>query len=307
MLEVGATLHGFAVLSAEDLPEIDGRAYVLRHEESGARLLYLRNDDENKAFSIAFKTPPADDTGVFHILEHSVLCGSDRFPVKEPFVNLLKTSMQTFLNALTFSDKTMYPVSSTNEQDLLNLADVYLDAVFHPAIYSNRHIFEQEGWHYELAGEGADEHLVYNGVVFNEMKGSLSNPESVLARSLDRALFPGTPYAFESGGDPRSIPQLTYERFLDEHARHYNAANSYITLYGDLDIARMLAAHQGVLAFAHGFTAASGWDDGEVRAPFAAALFDREAARFAGWIDDDGLPGGAGFCDALEKGEAHGC
>lgn len=240
MLEVGTTLHGFIVLESEDLPEIDGRAYVLRHETSGARLLYLQNDDENKAFSIAFKTPPADDTGVFHILEHSVLCGSERFPVKEPFVNLLKTSMQTFLNALTFPDKTMYPVASTNEQDLLNLADVYLDAVFHPAIYTNRHIFEQEGWHYELAGEGDDERLVYNGVVFNEMKGAMSNPESVLMRSLNHAMFPGTPYAFESGGDPRSIPQLTYEQFLDEHARHYNAANSYVTLYGDLDIDRML-------------------------------------------------------------------
>ena len=151
-------LHGFTVLTREELPEIDGTAYALSHRKSGARLLYLANDDANKAFSIAFKTPPADDTGVFHILEHSVLCGSDKFPVKEPFVDLLKSSMQTFLNAMTFPDKTLYPVASTNDQDLLNLADVYLDAVLHPAIYHKRAIFEQEGWHYELAADAeADE------------------------------------------------------------------------------------------------------------------------------------------------------
>ena len=186
-------LHGFTVLTREELPEIDGTAYVLSHRKSGARLLYLANDDANKAFSIAFKTPPADDTGVFHILEHSVLCGSDKFPVKEPFVDLLKSSMQTFLNAMTFPDKTLYPVASTNDQDLLNLADVYLDAVLHPAIYHKRAIFEQEGWHYELAADAeADEgdsiagdlvaateaedgqaELVLNGVVYNEMKGCL--------------------------------------------------------------------------------------------------------------------------------------
>ena len=150
-LEQGQELHGFTVLTAEPLPEIDGDAYTLSHPVSGAKLLYLRNDDRNKAFSIAFRTPPADDTGVFHILEHSVLCGSEKFPVKEPFVNLLKTSMQTFLNAMTFGDKTLYPVASTNDQDLMNLADVYMDAVLHPDIYRKRQVFEQEGWHLEVA------------------------------------------------------------------------------------------------------------------------------------------------------------
>ena len=143
----GQNLHGFTVLTAEPLPEIDGTAYTLLHNVSGAKLLYLQNDDDNKAFSIAFRTPPANDTGVFHILEHSVLCGSEKFPVKEPFVNLLKTSMQTFLNAMTFGDKTLYPVASTNDQDLMNLADVYMDAVLHPDIYRKRQVFEQEGWH----------------------------------------------------------------------------------------------------------------------------------------------------------------
>ena len=254
-------LHGFTVRTREELPEIDGTAYVLDHDKSGAQLLYLRNDDNNKAFSIAFKTPPADDTGVFHILEHSVLCGSDKFPVKEPFVDLLKSSMQTFLNAMTFPDKTMYPVASTNDQDLLNLADVYLDAVLHPAIYRKRAIFEQEGWHYELGGDTEAEagdsvagdavaatetadgsaRLVLNGVVYNEMKGALSDPNSVLYDELQAALFPDTAYRFESGGTPRAIPDLTYEQFLEEHRRHYRLDNSYLTLYGDLDLDGMLA------------------------------------------------------------------
>lgn len=266
----GAQTHGFIVQSSEPLSEIDGFAHVMRHEKSGARLLFLQNEDANKAFSIAFKTPPADDTGVFHILEHSVLCGSEKFPVKEPFVDLLKTSMQTFLNALTFPDETMYPVASTNEQDLINLIDVYMDAVLHPAIYGKRAIFEQEGWHYELEGaegeaiadaaafEGetvaengtpdkvaiekdvSGERLRYNGVVFNEMKGALSDPDSVLYHAVNRALFPDTCYAFESGGHPRAIPQLTYESYLDTHARHYRLDNSYIVLYGNLDANRIL-------------------------------------------------------------------
>lgn len=266
----GAQTHGFIVQSSEPLPEIDGFAHVMRHEKSGARLLFLQNEDANKAFSIAFKTPPADDTGVFHILEHSVLCGSEKFPVKEPFVDLLKTSMQTFLNALTFPDKTMYPVASTNEQDLINLIDVYMDAVLHPAIYGKRAIFEQEGWHYELEGaegeaiadaaafegetvaengtpdkvaiekDASGERLRYNGVVFNEMKGALSDPDSVLYHAVNRALFPDTCYAFESGGHPRAIPQLTYESYLDTHARHYRLDNSYIVLYGNLDADRIL-------------------------------------------------------------------
>ncbi len=239
--QAGARMHGFVVDSSEPLSEIDGSAHVMCHEKSGARLLFLQNADENKAFSIAFKTPPADDTGVFHILEHSVLCGSKKFPVKEPFVDLLKTSMQTFLNALTFPDKTMYPVASTNDQDLMNLTDVYMDAVLNPAIYDKRAIFEQEGWHYELDEEGAEPRLRYNGVVFNEMKGALSDPESVLYHAVNATLFPDTCYAFESGGHPRAIPQLTYEQFLDTHARHYRLDNAYIVLYGNVDAERMLS------------------------------------------------------------------
>ena len=254
LLVPGTTCHGFAVERCETVPELDSDAYVLRHTVSGARLLYLACDDENKAFAIGFKTPPADSTGVFHILEHSVLCGSAKFPVKEPFVDLIKSSMQTFLNAMTYPDKTIYPVATTNEQDLYNLMDVYLDAVFNPAIYTKPTIFEQEGWHYELdlpegaEGEGdgnpaslREGTLRYNGVVFNEMKGALSDPMSVLDDAVNAALFPDTAYAHESGGDPRAIPALTYEQFLDTHARHYNPSNSYITLYGDLDVDRALA------------------------------------------------------------------
>lgn len=237
-LAPGTLVHGFAVEKAEVLPEVGGSAYIMRHQATGARLMWLACDDANKAFAIGFKTPPADDTGVFHINEHSVLCGSRRFPVKEPFVNLLKTSMQTFLNAMTFSDKTMYPVSSTNEQDLLNLMDVYLDAVLHPAIYEKPHVFEQEGWHYEVAPDGS---LVRNGVVFNEMKGGLSDPDRMLLAFMNRELFPRTAYGFESGGDPKAIPSLTYEDFIDANARHYRLDNSYTVLYGDLDIDRMLA------------------------------------------------------------------
>ena len=253
LLVPGTTCHGFAVERCETVPELDSDAYVLRHTVSGARLLYLACDDENKAFAIGFKTPPADSTGVFHILEHSVLCGSAKFPVKEPFVDLIKSSMQTFLNAMTYPDKTIYPVATTNEQDLYNLMDVYLDAVFNPAIYTKPTIFEQEGWHYELdlpesvEGEGGDSSanlregtLRYNGVVFNEMKGALSDPMSVLDDAVNAALYPDTAYAHESGGDPRAIPALTYEQFLDTHARHYNPSNSYITLYGDLDVDRAL-------------------------------------------------------------------
>ena len=253
LLVPGTTCHGFAVERCETVPELDSDAYVLRHTVSGARLLYLACDDENKAFAIGFKTPPADSTGVFHILEHSVLCGSAKFPVKEPFVDLIKSSMQTFLNAMTYPDKTIYPVATTNEQDLYNLMDVYLDAVFNPAIYTKPTIFEQEGWHYELdlpegaEGEGdgnpaslREGTLRYNGVVFNEMKGALSDPMSVLDDAVNAALYPDTAYAHESGGDPRAIPALTYEQFLDTHARHYNPSNSYITLYGDLDVDRAL-------------------------------------------------------------------
>lgn len=246
LLAPGTTTCGFTVMHVETIDELDADAYVLFHHASGARLLYLACDDENKAFSIGFKTPPANSTGVFHILEHSVLDGSEKFPLKEPFVELIKGSMQTFLNAMTYPDKTVYPVASTNEQDLLNLMDVYMDAVLNPAIYTKPSIFQQEGWHYELdVPEGkplTEGTLRYNGVVFNEMKGALSDPMSVLDDAVGAALFPDTAYAFESGGDPRAIPELTYEEFLDTHARHYNLANSYLTLYGDFaDVRRELA------------------------------------------------------------------
>lgn len=234
-LEQVAASHGFTAVKSEPVSEVEGTVHLMRHAASGARLMFIENDDANKAFSITFKTPAADDTGVFHILEHSVLCGSEKFPVKEPFVNLLKTSMQTFLNAMTFPDKTMYPVASTNEQDLVNLMDVYLDAVFHPDIYRRPVIFQQEGWHRELEGEGEDARLVVNGVVYNEMKGALSEPDSVLYDGLSAALFPNTTYRFESGGTPAAIPTLTYEGFLENHRRHYRPDNAYIILYGNLD------------------------------------------------------------------------
>ena len=264
LLAVGTQTCGFSVTATEEIPELDATAYVLHHAASGARLLYLACEDENKAFAIGFKTPPTASTGVFHILEHSVLCGSAKFPLKEPFVDLIKSSMQTFLNAMTYPDKTIYPVATTNEQDLLNLMDVYMDAVLNPAIYTKPTIFEQEGWHLELdlpEGVDGDENatpdaagadaaapaarragrLRYNGVVFNEMKGALSDPSDVLDSAVNAALFPDTPYAVISGGHPRVIPTLTYEEFLRTHARHYNLANSYIVLYGDMQVERELA------------------------------------------------------------------
>ena len=232
-----AQQHGFTYLRSEELPELEGTAHIMRHDASGARLLFIRNDDDNKAFSISFKTPPKDDTGVFHILEHSVLCGSRKFPVKEPFVNLLKNSMQTFLNAMTFSDKTMYPVASTNSLDLMNLMDVYMDAVLNPAIYSKETIFSQEGWHVE----NKDGRLSFNGVVYNEMKGALSDPADVLNQGLSAKLFPSTAYGFVSGGLPRAIPSLSYQDFLAAHRRHYRLDNSYLILYGNLDLDTFLA------------------------------------------------------------------
>ena len=238
-LTLNSKLCGFRIDSIEEITEFEGIAYIMKHEKSGARLFYLKTEDENKAFAITFKTPPVDNTGVFHILEHSVLCGSKKFPVKEPFVNLLKSSMQTFLNAMTFPDKTMYPVASTNEKDLLNLMDVYMDAVLNPRIYEKKAIFEQEGWHYEI--ENPSDPLVYNGVVFNEMKGALSDPDTILYDALCEALFPDTTYSFESGGSPQAIPDLTYESFLDNHRRHYRLDNSYIFLYGNLEIERQLS------------------------------------------------------------------
>ena len=231
------TFDGYDLCRTEEVSEIDGQAHILRHKLSGARILWLENKDVNKSFSIAFKTPPTNSTGVFHILEHSVLCGSKKYPVKEPFVNLLKSSMQTFLNAMTFPDKTVYPVASTNEQDLMNLMSVYLDAVFNPRIYESEEIFLQEGWHKEVDAEGK---VGVSGVVFNEMQGALSDPDSVLFDALCERLYPESAYSFESGGDPKHIPDLTYEQFLDTHKKHYTPENSYITLYGDLNVEKFL-------------------------------------------------------------------
>ncbi len=236
-------LHGFELISDRSVPELNTRARMWRHVGSGAQLLSLENDDENKVFGITFATPPADSTGIAHIMEHSVLCGSRKYPVKEPFVELLKGSLKTFLNAMTFPDKTTYPVASQNAQDLYNLADVYLDAVFYPNI--TPYTLKQEGWHYEL-----DEHdgpLVYKGVVFNEMKGAYSDPEGLLFRRVEQALFPDTVYGVDSGGDPAEIPNLTYEQFKEFHDRYYHPSNALIYFYGDDDPEERLRFLDGYL------------------------------------------------------------
>lgn len=225
---------GFTLSKSEFITELNSTAYYMTHTKSGARLLYIKNDDDNKVFSIAFKTPPKDSTGTPHILEHSVLCGSRKFPVKEPFVELAKGSLNTFLNAMTFSDKTMYPIASKNQKDFRNLMDVYLDAVFFPDIYRYKEILMQEGWHYDIDDKSKD--ITIKGVVYNEMKGAFSSPESLLMSKSQEVLFPDTPYGFESGGDPKVIPELTYEGFIDFHKKYYHPSNSFIYLYGDLDI-----------------------------------------------------------------------
>ena len=194
-------IPAYELVTEQEIPDIHSMGYLLKHKKSGARVMVLKNDDENKVFNIAFRTPPADSTGVAHILEHSVLCGSKKFPLKDPFVELVKGSLNTFLNAMTYPDKTMYPVASCNDQDFKNLMHVYLDAVFFPDIYEKEEIFRQEGWHYEL--EGVDSPLTLNGVVYNEMKGAFSSPEDVLDREVFNSLFPDTPYGVESGGDPK--------------------------------------------------------------------------------------------------------
>jgi len=238
--------HGFRFTGEQEIQEINATGRTFLHEKSGARLLYLQNDDDNKVFSISFRTPPRDSTGIPHILEHSVLCGSRKFPSKEPFIELAKGSLNTFLNAMTFPDKTMYPVASRNSRDFSNLMDVYLDAVFHPKIYQHPEIFMQEGWHYEL--ESRDNPLDYRGVVYNEMKGVFSTPESVLFRKIPESLFPDTAYGYESGGDPDVIPNLTYEQFISFHRRYYHPSNSYIVFYGDGDIQEHLRLlHEGYL------------------------------------------------------------
>jgi len=231
-------LAEYEMLEERKVSDLDSMGYLMRHKKTGANILLLSNEDNNKVFSIGFRTPPADSTGLPHILEHSVLCGSKHFPAKDPFVELVKGSLNTFLNAMTYPDKTVYPVASCNDKDFQNLMHVYLDAVFYPNIYQREEIFRQEGWHYELADK--EESIVINGVVYNEMKGVFSSPEDMLDREVFNTLFPDNAYAYESGGDPELIPQLTYETFLEFHKTYYHPSNSYIYLYGDMDMVEKL-------------------------------------------------------------------
>ena len=231
-------LTAYEVIQDRDLSDLKSRGILLKHKKSGARVLLMKNDDENKVFSVGFRTPPSDSTGVPHIMEHSVLCGSREFPVKDPFVELVKGSLNTFLNAMTYPDKTVYPVASCNDKDFQNLMHVYMDAVFYPNIYQSDKTFRQEGWSYHL--DDPDGELTLSGVVYNEMKGAFSSPEGVLDRVILNSLFPDTSYANESGGDPEVIPELTYGQFLDFHRKYYHPSNSYIYLYGDMDMEEKL-------------------------------------------------------------------
>ena len=231
-------VNGYQILVKQELKELDAQGYLLEHERTKAKIVAIETEDDNKVFSIGFRTPPKDSTGVAHIVEHTVLCGSRQFPVKDPFIELAKGSLNTFLNAMTYPDKTVYPVASCNEKDFQNLMHVYLDAVFYPNIYNEEKIFKQEGWHYELEQEEGP--LKYNGVVFNEMKGVFSSPEQLLERKIQQSLFPNTTYGYESGGDPVDIPNLSYREYLDFHKKYYHPSNSYIYLYGDMDMAEKL-------------------------------------------------------------------
>ena len=231
-------LKAYKLVRKENLSDIRSTGYLLRHIKTGARIMVIENDDDNKVFNIAFRTPPKNSTGVAHILEHSVLCGSRDFPLKDPFVELVKGSLNTFLNAMTYPDKTCYPVASCNDQDFQNLMHVYLDAVFYPNIYKKEEIFRQEGWSYHL--EKPEGPLTYNGVVYNEMKGAFSSPDDVLERDIMNSLFPDITYGCESGGDPDNIPELSYEEFLEFHRTYYHPSNSYIYLYGNMDMAAKL-------------------------------------------------------------------
>lgn len=231
-------LSAYAVLEERKLEDLKSEGVYLIHKKSGARILLISNTDNNKVFNIAFHTPVKNSTGVPHILEHTVFCGSEKFPVKDPFIELAKGSLNTFLNAMTYPDKTVFPVASCNERDFQNLMDVYMDAVLHPNIYKYREIFRQEGWSYQL--EDPEGEITYNGVVYNEMKGAFSSPDDMISRKIRASLFPDTTYAYESGGDPDQIPNLTYEEYLDFHRTYYHPSNSYIYLYGDMDMAEKL-------------------------------------------------------------------
>lgn len=235
------TIHDLAeyeILDEHRVEDVQSDGFILRHKKSGARIAILSNNDDNKVFYIGFRTPPEDETGVPHIIEHTTLCGSKKFPVKDPFIELAKGSLNTFLNAMTYPDKTVYPVASCNDQDFKNLMDVYLDAVFNPNITKYEEIFKQEGWHYELTGK--DDELKINGVVYNEMKGAYSSPDEVLSSQIYRSLFPDNTYSKDSGGNPEYIPKLTYEAYLDFYHKYYYPSNSYIYLYGDMDVVERL-------------------------------------------------------------------
>ena len=250
-------LTSYELIEEKNLTDLKTKGYFLRHKKTDARVVLMENDDDNKVFCVGFRTPPEDDTGLPHILEHSVLCGSKNFPLKDPFVELIKGSLNTFLNAMTYPDKTVYPVASCNDKDFQNLMHIYMDAVFYPNIYQHEEIFRQEGWSYHL--ESAEDVLTYNGVVYNEMKGAFSSPEGVLDRIVINSLFPDTCYGNESGGDPDHIPELTYEQFLDFHRKYYHPSNSYIYLYGDMDFVEKLD-----------------WLDKEYLSAFDAAEIDSE-------------------------------
>ena len=235
------TIHDLAeyeILDEHRVEDVQSDGFILRHKKSGARIAILSNNDDNKVFYIGFRTPPEDETGVSHIIEHTTLCGSKKFPVKDPFIELAKGSLNTFLNAMTYPDKTVYPIASCNDQDFKNLMDVYLDAVFNPNITKYEEIFKQEGWHYELTGK--DDELKINGVVYNEMKGAYSSPDEVLSSQIYRSLFPDNTYSKDSGGNPEYIPKLTYEAYLDFYHKYYHPSNSYIYLYGDMDVVERL-------------------------------------------------------------------
>ena len=231
-------IPAYELISTEKIEEVNSTGYLLSHKKTQARVVILENDDDNKVFDIGFRTPPTDSTGVPHIVEHTVLCGSEKFPVKDPFAELDKGSLNTFLNAMTYPDKTVYPVASVNDKDFKNLMDVYLDAVFFPNIYKEEKIFRQEGWHYEM--DSVDGELRYNGVVFNEMKGAFSSPDEYFDTLLQKTIFPDNAYGVVSGGDPQIIPELKWEDYLDFHRKYYHPSNSYIYLYGDIDFEEKL-------------------------------------------------------------------
>ena len=242
-LKKGDQMHGFTLVDSQFIQDANAQVHTFAHEQSGGQVIWVENDDQNRSFGIGFKTPPKDSTGVAHIVEHSVLSGSRKYPAKDPFMTMLKTSMNTFLNAMTFSDMTIYPVSSMNEEDFHNLTDVYLDAVFFPKMTSEENIFRQEGWHKELFD--ADEPIIYNGVVYNEMRGAYSDAERIIMQDVTANMHPGSTYAHESGGYPYEIPDLTFDNFKQFHADHYRPDNALAYVYGDIDIDRTLGQING--------------------------------------------------------------